>query len=89
MKFEKDDEKMKEERKKEDLEGDEDFAKTFPYEHWIKTDYFRRLEKLGDYKIATQLRGYDTPFLDFGISKIFDSHYYVIGNLVEKPELGP
>ena len=43
--------------------------------------YEERLKKLGDYKVATGTfyGGYTRPYLDFGISEIFGSSYYVIG----------
>ena len=43
--------------------------------------YQERLCKLGDYKLVTQclMGGYPRPYLDFGISDISGSLYYVIG----------
>ena len=42
--------------------------------------YQERLWKLGDYNAATYLQnGYTRPYLDFGISEIIGSLYYVIG----------
>ena len=52
---------------------------------FLKSDYFSRLEKLGDFASATKVSyddlsvGYHYPYLDFGISGIYGNYYYVIG----------
>ena len=46
----------------------------------VKSQYFGRLEKLGDYNAATYYRGgYSRPYIDFAISMIHKNHFYVIG----------
>ena len=51
----------------------------------VKSDYFSRLKKLGDFASATKVSeftdsdAYHYPYLDFGISKIYGNYYYVIG----------
>ena len=44
---------------------------------WVRSQYFERLNKLGDFKAATC--GYSRPYIDFGISEIHQKYYYVIG----------
>ena len=47
---------------------------------WVKSQYFERLVKLGDYAAATHSNGgYSRPYIDFGISKIYEKYFYVIG----------
>ena len=72
----------------EDLEGPE-----YKEEHgrhggidengeWVISKYFRRLYKLGDYRAATCPNGgYSRPYIDFGVSKIYEEYFYVIGEL--------
>ena len=49
-------------------------------EKWVGSQYFKRLNKLGDFRAATHyLGGYSRPYLAFGISEIFQNYYYVIG----------
>ena len=46
----------------------------------VKSQYFARLGELGDFKAAThKYGGYSRPYIDFGVSKIFDKYFYVIG----------
>ena len=59
---------------------------------FLKSDYFSRLTKLGDFasakKILTgssELVAYHYPYLDFGISQIFGNYYYVIG-MISNPK---
>ena len=50
-------------------------------------DYFSRLQKLGDFASATRIASennevfyaYHYPYLDFGISRIYETYHYVIG----------
>ena len=47
---------------------------------WVKSHYFKRLYKLGDFSAATDMYGgYSRPYIDFGISKINERYFYVIG----------
>ena len=47
---------------------------------WVYSQYFDRLGKLGDYKAATHpFGGYSRPYIDFGVSKINEKYFYVIG----------
>ena len=47
---------------------------------WVKSRYFERLRKLGDFQAATYWEGgYSRPYIDFGVSKIFEKYFYVIG----------
>ena len=47
---------------------------------WVSSQYFLRLNLLGDFKAATfDLGGYSRPYIDFGISQIHQKYYYVIG----------
>ena len=78
VKFEKDE--------KEDLEGPEEKDEGGYYGgidengKWVRSQYFKRLNKLGDYKAATYYYGgYSRPFIDFGVSKIHRKYFYVIG----------
>ena len=49
---------------------------------FVKSDYFSRLSILGDFKVATADNGgYPYPYLDFGITEIYQNFYYVIGML--------
>ena len=49
---------------------------------WVTSQYFRRLMKLGDYAAAIYPRGgYSRPYIDFGVSKIQEKYFYVIGEL--------
>lgn len=49
---------------------------------YVKSDYFSRLKKLGDFEAATRTpSAYHHPYLDFGISKIHEKFYYVIGKM--------
>ena len=46
----------------------------------VSSQYFERLEKLGDFRAATYIMGgYSRPYIDFGISEIHKKYYYVIG----------
>ena len=46
----------------------------------VASPYFMRLFKLGDYFAATHWRGgYSRPYIDFGVSKIHEKYFYVIG----------
>ena len=50
---------------------------------WVKSQYFKRFEKLGDFAAATHWDGgYSRPYIDFGISEIHQKYYYVIGKLI-------
>ena len=78
VKFEKDE--------NEDLEGPEEKDRYLKHGgidvngKWVTSQYFERLDKLGDYKAAThRFGGYNRPYIDFGVSKIFDKYFYVIG----------
>ena len=47
---------------------------------FVESDYFSRLFKLGDFRVATDFRGgYPYPYLDFGITEIYQKLYFVIG----------
>ena len=47
---------------------------------WVTSRYFERLFELGDFKAATHYRGgYDRPYINFGLSKIYEEYFYVIG----------
>ena len=51
---------------------------------FVKSDYFSRLKKLGDFVAATKVSNgssdaYHFPYFDFGISKIYGKFHYVIG----------
>ena len=49
---------------------------------YVTSQYFERLRKLGDYDAATESTGgYSRPYIDFGVSKIYDEYFYVIGEL--------
>ena len=49
---------------------------------WVESQDFMRLEKLGDYAAATDIEGgYSRPYVDFGISKVHEKYFYVIGEL--------
>ena len=80
VKFEKDE--------NEDLEGPEEKDEHGNYGgidkngEWVTSKYFKRLGKLGDYAAATRpYGGYSRPYLDFGVSKIHEKYFYVIGEL--------
>ena len=69
-----------------DLEGPEEKDEYGCYggiddnREWVKSQYFKRLCKLGDIFAATHYRGgYSRPYIDFGISKIHEKYFYVIG----------
>ena len=72
--------------KNEDLEGPEKKDEYNYYggidenEKWVKSQYFERLDKLGDFKAATwTFGGYSRPYIDFGVSRIHEKYFYVIG----------
>ena len=47
---------------------------------WVTSQYFERLNELGDFKAATHTwGGYSRPYIDFGISEIHQKYYNVIG----------
>ena len=78
VKFEKDE--------NEDFEGPEEKDRGNFYGgidengEWVTSQYFGRLEKLGDYAAATYWQGgYSRPYIDFGVSKIHNKYFYVIG----------
>ena len=49
---------------------------------WVTSKYFERLDKLGDYAAAKLVSGgYSRPYIDFGVSKIHEKYFYVIGEL--------
>ena len=80
VKFEKDED--------EDLEGPEEkdgygeFGGIDENGEWVTSRYFKRLKKLGDYAAATYYNGgYSRPYIDFGVSKIYEEYFYVIGEL--------
>ena len=51
-----------------------------PSGDFVKSDYFSRLNTLGDFKVATFFSGgYPYPYLDFGITEIYQKLYFVIG----------
>ena len=71
---------------KEDFEGPEKKDEHNYYggidvnEEWVTSQYFKRLMKLGDYNAATWPQGgYSRPYIDFGVSKIYEKYFYVIG----------
>ena len=45
---------------------------------WASSQYFERLVQLGDFTAATR-GGYSRPYIDFGVSKINEKYFYVIG----------
>ena len=52
-------------------------------EKWVKSQYFNRLRKLGDFRAAIHnLGGYSRPYINFGISEIHQKYYHVIGKLI-------
>ena len=72
----------------EDLEGPEENDQDGYYggidknRKLVKSHYFKRLCKLGDFRAATDTcGGYSRPYIDFGISKIHETYFYVIGEL--------
>ena len=80
VKFEKDE--------NEDFEGPEEKNEYGGYYcgidengEWVKSQFFKRLRKLGDYVAATyhSKGGYSRAYIDFGISKIHKKYFYVIG----------
>ena len=80
VKFEKDE--------NEDLEGPEKndgrgyYGGIDTNGEWVKSQYFGRLYRLGDYVAATWYEGgYSRPYIDFGVSKINEKYFYVIGEL--------
>ena len=77
VKFEKDE--------NEDFEGPEEKDEYGSYGNgeWVKSQYFKRLKKLGDFAAATDdWGGYSRPYIDFGISEIQNKYFYVIGQLI-------
>ena len=47
---------------------------------WVTSPYFQRLIRLGDFSAATwESGGYSRPYIDFGVSKIFEKYFFVIG----------
>ena len=75
-----------EKRENEELEGPEENDKHGWYggidenRKWVRSLYFERLDELGDFSVATRSSGgYSRPYIDFGISKINEKHFYVIG----------
>ena len=47
---------------------------------FVRSDYFSRLGKLGDFKVATDsVGGYPYPYLDIGITEIYQKLYFVVG----------
>ena len=85
VKFENDENFGYEKVENEDLEGPEEkgvgwFGGIDENGKWVGSQYFQRLEKLGDFKAAIDIDGgYSRPYIDFGISKIHEKYYYVIG----------
>ena len=80
VKFEKDED--------EDLEGPEEKDERGEYggidenRKWVRSNYFERLIKLGDFAAAACVfGGYSRPYIDFGVSKIHKKYFYVIGEL--------
>ena len=72
----------------EDLEGPEENDKLGSNcgidenGEWVTSQYFKRLNKLGDYAAATfRIGGYSRPYIDFGVSEIYEEYFYVIGEL--------
>ena len=50
---------------------------------WVRSQYFERLTKLGDFGAATGcMGGYSRPNIDFGISEIHKKYFFVIGKLI-------
>ena len=50
---------------------------------WVVSQYFKKLDKLGDFKAATcESGGYSRPYIDFGISKIHQKYYFVLGKQI-------
>ena len=47
----------------------------------VRSQYFERLDQLGDKRATCQLGSYTRPYIDFGISEIYQRCYYVIGKL--------
>ena len=48
----------------------------------VRSQYFKRLKELGDFIAATfSGGGYSRPYIDFGISEIYNKYYYVMGKL--------
>ena len=52
-------------------------------DEFVTSDYFSRLKKLGDFDSATKVSNYSDayhyPYLDFGITRIYEKYHYVIG----------
>ena len=48
---------------------------------YVKSQYFERMYLLGDKKATCYLGSYTRPYIDFGISEIYQKCYYVIGKL--------
>ena len=52
------------------------------YSKFVDSDYFDRLDKLGDFEVATNSDGgYPYIYLDLGISEIHQNFYFVIGKI--------
>ena len=77
-----------------EIDGDEDFLEPEKEDKggyfggingngdWVRSQYFARLKKLGDFNAATyQSNGYSRPYIDIAISEIHKKYYYVIGKL--------
>ena len=51
-----------------------------PSGDFVKSDYFSRLSKLGDFTAAKHGSDwYSYPYLDFGITEIYQKFFFVIG----------
>ena len=90
VKFEKDGKFTFERVENEDLEGPEEKNEQYgAYDggidnngKWVKSQYFGRLDTLGDFNAATyHAGGYSRPYIDFGVSHIHGNYFYVIGCL--------
>ena len=47
---------------------------------FVKSDYFSRLKKLGDFDSATRVsNAYHKPYLDFAISEVYGKYHFIIG----------
>ena len=50
---------------------------------FVASDYFSHLYKLGDFKVATaRSGGYPYAYLDFGITEIYKTFFFVIGKIL-------
>ena len=80
VKFEKDEKEDFEEPEQKDVGGF--FGGIDINGNFVDSQYFRRLVKLGDFKGVTHIScGYGRQYIDFGISKINERYFYVIGEL--------